>query len=140
MWHKRQLIRDKIVEALKGQTCAHDKVFSNRGRSFFQTELPSITVYTESESAELLMSPDTRLKRTMRLVVEAAAVQKHHIDNELDELCAEIEAVLKPATRPIFDGLVQTMTLSGTEIGLAEKGDSMLGSARLTFDVEYDTD
>jgi hypothetical protein len=138
--HKRQAIRDRIVEALKGQTCAHEKVFSNRGRSFFQNELPSITVYTESESSEILNPPHASLKRTMRLVVEAAAVQKSHIDNELDELCAEIEAVLKPATRPIFEGLVQTMILSGTEIGLAEKGDSMLGSARLTFDVEYDTD
>lgn len=135
--HKRQEIRERIVEALKGRTCAEDKVFTNRGRSFFQTELPSITVYTESETSQILNPPHASLKRTMRLVVEAAAVQKSHIDNELDDLCAEIEEVLKPSTR--FDGLVQSIVLSGTEIGLAEKGESMLGSARLTFDVEYDS-
>lgn len=136
--HKRQAIRDRIVEALKGQTHCGDKVFSNRGRSFFASELPSMTVYTESESSEILNPPTPQLKRTLTLVVEAAAVQDTHIDNELDELCEQVEAVLKPATRPIFDGLVQTMTLTGTEIGLAEKGDAIMGSARLTFSVEYD--
>lgn len=128
------------MEALRGQTCADEKVFSNRGRSFFQTELPSITVYTESESSEILLSPHPSLKRTMTIVVEAALIQKAHIDDELDAFCQEIETALPPATRPIFEGLVQTMILTGTEIGMAEKGEQMLGSARLTFSVEYDTD
>lgn len=97
-----------------------------------------MTVYTESESSELLNPPTPKLKRTMTLIVEAAAIQETHIDNELDELCEQIEAVLKPATRPIFDGLVQTMTLTATEMGLAEKGEELMGSARLTFSVEYD--
>jgi hypothetical protein len=136
--HKRQAIRDAIVDKLKGHTACGERVFSNRGRSFFASELPSITVYTESESSEVLNYPQATLKRTLTLIVEAATVQNQHIDNELDELCLEIEAALPTETRPALGNLVQRMILSGTEIGLAEKGEQIMGSARMTFAVEYE--
>jgi hypothetical protein len=136
--HKRQAIRDAIVDGLKGHTACGERVFSNRGRSFFANELPSITVYTESETSELLNYPEPKLKRTISLIVEAAAIQADHIDNELDDLCQEIEAVLKPAPRPALGNLVQRMILQSTEIGLAEKGEQIMGSARMTFSVEYE--
>jgi len=135
--HKRQQIRDQIVEKLKGQTRCGDRVFSNRGRSFFATELPSITLYTESETSTFLHPPETRLKRTMRLVIEAASIQETHIDNELDDLGAEIEAALP--NFHIFQNDIQSMQLAESEIGISDRGEKIIGSIRLVYEVEYET-
>lgn len=135
--HKRKQIRDSIVERLKGATHCGERVFSNRGRSFFANELPSITVYTESESSAFLNSPETRLRRTLKLVIEAATIQQHHIDDELDELALQVEEALPNSQ--YFDGLIQTISLSQSEMGLADKGDKVMGSVRMTYEVEYES-
>lgn len=137
MTHKRKEIRDKVVEKLKGSTHCADRVFSNRGRPFFANELPSITVYTESEISSFLNPPENRIKRSLKLIVEAATVQNCHIDDELDELAAQIEAAL-PNTQ-IYNGTFQTISLSQTDVGLAEKGEKVMGSVRMTYDIEYET-
>jgi len=135
--HKRKEIRDSIVERLKGATHCGERVFSNRGRSFFASELPSITVYTDSESSQFLNAPENRLRRTIKLIIEAATIQQCHIDDELDELAMQIEAAIPNSQ--LFDGLIQNISLSQSEMGLADKGEKVMGSVRMTYEVEYDT-
>lgn len=139
--HKRQAIRETIVDLLKGRTRCGDRVFSNRGRSFFASELPSLTVYTEAETSEFMLPPQNALKRTLTVVVECALIMEQHIDNEIDDLAGEVEEVLqsKGAVSELYQGLLESFRLTGTETAVAERGEKVLGSARLTYEAEYET-
>lgn len=141
--HRRKEIRDMLVELLKGKTSCGGNVFSNRGRKFFSSELPSITVYTETESASFFNSPENILKRSLPIVVECAILQNDHPDDEIDSLCAEIENALPSRASPDlarYGSIVQSFRLSQTEIGMIDRGEKMLCTARMTFECEYDTD
>ncbi len=138
----RREIRDKIIELLKlGQTAAGQSVFSNRARPFNPRELPSITVYTESETSELANPPHSSLKRTLNLKIEAAIIEKTHLDDELDAVADEIERLFPPTFRPDprFEGKLRSMALVSTEFSIIRDAEEPVGVVQLGFNVEYES-
>jgi len=142
MDHKRKTIREKIVTLLKaGATSAGDNVFSNRAHALFATELPSIIVYSGDEDSEFLNPPENRLKRTLDVFIELAIGQTTNIEDEIDALCLEVEEIIKPKSEldRLYGNLVQSVELKKTETGIFEKADKVIGSAKLTYSFEYET-
>ena len=138
----RREIRDKIIEILKlGQTVAGQSVFSNRARPFNPRELPSITVYTDTETSELANPPHSSLKRTLNLKIEAAIIEDLHLDNELDELAEQIERLFPPTFRPDprFEGKLRSMALVSTEFSIIRDAEDPIGVVQLGFNIEYES-
>lgn len=142
MDHKRKTIREKIVQLLKdGATVAGQNVFSNRAHALYATELPSIIVYSGDEDSEFLNPPENRLKRTMSVFIEMALEQTASIEDEIDALCLQVEQIIKPKNEldRLYANLVQSVELKKTETGIFEKADKVIGSAKLTYSFEYET-
>ena len=143
MSHKRTLIRKKIETLLKGATICGDNVFTDRESALFQTELPAIIIYPGDENSEFLNPPENLLKRTIPIYIEFALIQTTggNIDDQIDDLCLQIEGIIKPKNEldSLYSQLVQSVVLTKTERGIFEKAKQIIGSGKLTYDFEYDS-
>lgn len=131
--HQRQIIRTQVAELLGTVPLLAGRTFTTRTRPTDAKELPVALVYTLSETSELAtMAGD--LRRTLSLVVE---LRLAGADDELDDLCALVEAVMSPGFN--LGGTAFLSTLAGTVIGLGGEGETAYLVATLTYTVLYDT-
>lgn len=140
--HKRQQIRDAIVTLLKDAgTSFGDSIHTNRGRHIYPNEFPYALVYIEQETSNPLLYPTEKLERSIKLIVEFACFMVDNIDDEIDSFSKEIEDVLTVQIQPNskYSNLFQSLNLEQTEIGVLEDGEKIMGSARLTFSVVYES-
>ncbi|MDZ4678401.1 MAG: hypothetical protein SGI74_12930 [Oligoflexia bacterium] len=135
MSHKRAVIREFIVNALKGQTGAGQNVFGNRANPLWEIPLPAILVYAREEHSEPISVATSPLKRTLSLAIEVRCQASSNLDDALDDVALEIENVIN--TDPLLGGNVIESILNQTEIEISSEGEKPIGALRLTFEVVY---
>lgn len=134
MANNRAAIRAAVRTFLSGQTDAGTNVVSNRDR-LWDSELPAIRIYTGPEQAIPESQRNVRSIRTLELQIEVKVKGGDSVDDELDELIAEVE-VLMTANHNLTDTILGS-SLSNTETSVNIDGDENIGVGVLTYECKY---
>lgn len=97
MSHKRQIIRDAIINQLKDKTDAGSNVYGNRAKPLFDQFLPVILVYSKQENIledQYNIDGYTSLKRELEIAIEAVILGGDDFDQKLDDIAEQIESAL----------------------------------------------
>jgi len=138
MAHVRQQIRDRIVSVLKSNALlVRRRVFSSRVYALTEKDLPAITVYTGSEASALQTIGLKTSARVVSVEVDIYVRATNNFDNDVDAIAVQIEEAI--ANDFTVNGLAKSAVLSGTDINFSGEAEQPIGSAKLTFDVRYDT-
>jgi hypothetical protein len=77
------------------------------------------------------------LDRTVEVVIEAYVRATANYDTILDTICAEVEAAMAgDVTR---GGFANDCKLTQTEFDFSDEGDRPIGTARITYAIDYRT-
>ena len=138
MAHVRQQIRERIVSVLTTNvTLVSNRVYGSRVYSFSEADLPAITVYAGSETSGLQTVGLKTSQRIVSIQVDAYVRATSDFDDDVDAIAVQIEEAI--ANDFTVNGLAKTAVLSSTEMNFSGEAEQPIGSARLTFDVRYDT-
>ena len=138
MAHVRQQIRERIVSVLNSNvTLVSNRVYGTRVYSFSEADLPAITVYAGSETSGLQTVGLKTSQRIVSIQVDAYVRATSDFDDDVDVIAVQIEEAI--ANDFTVNGLAKTAVLSSTEMNFSGEAEQPIGSARLTFDVRYDT-
>lgn len=138
MAHVRQQIRERIVSVLNSNvTLVSNRVYGTRVYSFSEADLPAITVYAGSETSGLQTVGLKTSQRIVSIQVDAYVRATSDFDDDVDAIAVQIEEAI--ANDFTVNGLAKTAVLSSTEMNFSGEAEQPIGSARLTFDVRYDT-
>lgn len=135
---ERKIIRNKCKELLLGRTAAGDSVFINRSNPFWHENLPSISIYTRTESnIEQFSQQPRQYKRFLELGIEivVAGETEEIATDRLDELAAEIEDVL--TTDHTLDCTASDIEISSVQMEFEHNGEQVNGFCTLRFEVLY---
>lgn len=136
MTHIRTQIRQEVVNLLKGNTVAGNKVYGSRIRPL--DNLPAIAVFTLNEEAETVTISYPRTQsRNLNLAVEIYVKANTGFDDEADALAAEVEALLAADTS--LGGLAKDIKLVATGLLFSGEGEKPAAIATLTYSVLYQT-
>ena len=89
MSHKRQIIRDAIINQLKDKTDAWSNVYGNRAKPLFDQFLPAILVYSKQENIledQYNIDGYAPLKRELEIAIEAVILGGDDFDQKLDDI------------------------------------------------------
>jgi hypothetical protein len=141
----RKVIRKKIIELLKGQTDAEDRVFPNASIPPWSKDLPAILVFNRLEDAEEWAKAPRELKRMVDFSVEitAAGSDEHELlppnvnslSDILDDIAQQVEDVFEKDET--LGGTADDSILTSTQFDVEGSGEQPIGSARLVFRVTY---
>ncbi len=141
--HARQAIREAVVAKLStAATAAEGRVFPMRFVTYTGLTLPAIGVYATKESVD----PASRntapryLARDLQITVEAVVKYDQYgdkVETALDAISLEIERAMH--ADPTFGGVAGDSLLASTDLDVLIEGDRMVGVARLTYTVDYET-
>lgn len=135
MASQRKIIRAAIVTALRNAAITGTNVFPNRWLPTWETELPSIFVYTDSEDAEVFSIAPREMRRETQVVTEVIFLADSSLDDQLDDLGELIENVI--VADPQFAGTADDTFLKGTVLDLFSNGDALMGSLKITWGVRW---
>lgn len=141
MAHKRKLIREEIVAALKnGLTLvASGSIYESRVEPIFDhSTLPAIAVYTREETAQSLNDHHKLYSRQLSLAVEILVRANENTDDDIDAISEEIEAVLNSVQYERSNNY-QAIEYTGTDVAFIAEGRVPKAAARLTYQIEYET-
>lgn len=139
--HKRKLIREEIVNALKNGVSLVDStsIFESRMEPIFESEkIPAIAVYTREETADSFNDVEKIYHRKLSLAVEVLVRGNTGSDDAIDAICEEIETVLHSVQQERSSNY-QTIEYTGTEIAFIAEGRAPKAAARLTYTIDYET-
>lgn len=141
----RKDIRQKVAAALlAANTGAGVNVFASRATPISAEQLPAILVYTREETVEVFNEAPRELRRLLSLGIEIAAAANEALDDTLDDLAQEVEAVMSEQQTfrdPLTgDDTISDAVLERAEITLVGEGDRQHGSCVLTYRVTYFTE
>lgn len=139
MPHARQLIRDALVQALiDASTAAGTRVFPSRYLPIRRSEIPAIAVYLNSEDVDpdswetapvlLVREPDVMIQGWVEAEVGV------DIDDQLDDLAVEIEAVVHADDN--IAG-IERIRLANTEKTVTPDGDRLTGLIVMRYVARY---
>ncbi len=138
MAHVRQQIRDRIVSVLKSNaSLVRRRVFSSRVYALTEKDLPAITVYTGSEASALQTIGLKTSARVVSVEIDIYVRATNNFDNDVDAIAVQIEEAI--ANDFTVNGLAKSAVLASSEINFSGEAEQPIGSAKLTFDVRYDT-
>ena len=138
MPHVRKQIRDRIFFVLKSNvSLVKRRVFSSRVYALTEKDLPAITVYAGSETSALQTIGVKTSARVVSIEVDLHVRATNNFDNDVDAIAVQIEEAI--ANDFTVNGLAKSAVLSGTDINFSGEAEQPVGSAKLTFDVRYDT-
>jgi len=136
--HVRQQIRERIVSVLTTNVAlVSSRVYGTRVYSLTEADLPAITVYAGSETSGLQTVGLKTSQRIVSIQVDAYVRATSDFDDDVDAIAVQIEEAI--ANDFTVNGLAKTAVLSSTEMNFSGEAEQPIGSARLTFDVRYDT-
>lgn len=139
MAHIRKQIRDRFVSVLKSNVgLVKRRVFPSRIYALTTPDLPAITVYTGSESSDLMTMGSRTMMRELMLEVDLYVRLNDTFDNKVDDVCVQIEEAI--ANDFNVNGLAKDAVLMSTEIDFSGEAEQPIGVAKLTFRVRYVTD
>ena len=136
--HARKQIRDAVVTAVTGLTTTGANVYPTRMHRVTASMLPCLLVYTlEEESEPDNISRPRGLDRESDIAIEAVAEDNDTLDDTLDTMSKEVEAVLG---NNLLGGLVKDLFLAATEVVLNDAAaNKKLGAVRMTWRCKYRT-
>lgn len=136
MSHVRTQIRQAVVTLLRNQTSAGNRVYASRVHPLNDPKLPALLVYTPQESVgnPTMQRPRTQ-SRQLQLVIEGYLKARGEIDDDADQLAAEVEQRI--AADPKLGGLVKDAMLDVTTTQLSGEGEKPIAVLSLTFAVLY---
>ncbi len=138
MAHVRQQIRERIVSVLNsGVTLVSNRVYGSRVYSLTEADLPAVIVYAGSETSALQTMGLKTSARVVSIEVDAYVRGTSNFDNDVDAIAVQIEEAI--ANDFNVNGLAKSAVLANTEINFSGEAEQPIGSAKLTFDVRYDT-
>lgn len=138
MAHLRKGIRDAIVARLAaGNTAAGTRVFSNRAKPLFNSELPCILVYSKTEAVEVSIESPREYKRSLSISLElvTTSTSESTMDDDLDAFCEQVETLI--FSEETFGGLVSDTILGETEMDLIQEGEKPVGAAKISLTMPY---
>ena len=97
MSHKRQIIRDAIINQLKDKTDAGSNIYGNRAKPLFDQSIPAILVYSKQENIledQYNIDGYASLKRDLEIAIEAVIIASDEFDQKLDDIASQIESAL----------------------------------------------
>jgi hypothetical protein len=138
MDHMRKQIRSAVLQALLGLKTTRRNVFATRTVPLNADTLPGLCVYTLSEQSGVdTMGKNRSLKRMLDLVIEGVTKSRASIDDDLDQIAAEVETAM--ALDPSLGGLAYDCVLQSTKIAVRGVAETDTGSVQLTYSVTYRT-
>ena len=136
MSHVRQQIREYFGTTLTGLTTTGSNVFESRVYPLDNTTLPTLLIYTKSESSEpIVIGVDRVMSRELAVVVEAYCKATSNFDDTIDTISKEVEEAIS-ADRTL-GGLAKDTFIESTEIEFNGEGEKPLGYVSLTFLTNY---
>lgn len=142
--HQRRIIRNGFAAAITAaNTAAQDRVFASRVAPAdvddLMAEGPIVFVYTQKDAIKKEDYPaslyDSGVKRCLEVAVEITATGAWVVDDKLDDLAEQIEAIFEN-WEP--DGLPATeVRLVSTEIDYSDAFQQPVGGALLMFEADY---
>ena len=140
MSHKRQIIRDAIINQLKDNTDDGSNIYGNRAKPLFDQFLPAILVYSKQENIledQYNIDGYAALKRDLEIAIEAVIIASDEFDQKLDDIASQIESALDGFE--IETRKADLIKLKSTEIDYSIEGSKIYGAVRLTYSVIYRT-
>ena len=136
MAHIRQQIREAVGSRLNNLTTTGTNVYQSRVFPIETAKLPTLIIYTTSESNELLeMNSPRTLQRTLNLTVEAYAKNVTTFDDLADTINAEVEVAM--SSDVTFGGLSRDSFLESVEINFNGEGDQPLAVLIMNYSILY---
>ena len=143
--HRRTEIRGAVAAALLNQTDAQDRVYKSRLAPITTDSLkedgPALMVYVRSEKIDAEAYPvsgaEGAVERVLMFTVEAVVRASEDVDDQLDAMGLQVEAILEDFEVPGFG--VAEARLMQTEIDISDAFDVPTGSIALTYAFKYQT-
>lgn len=138
--HYRKQIREAMKAALLGQTDAGANVFTTRARpvlEVLQKREMVLSVYTADERSER-DGTGYNLNRTLTLSIEGMAGGGDDLDDILDLLAEQVEAVAF-ANKTLSNLLAEDLVLESTTMEISARGNMQVGAFRMDFSTMYQT-
>lgn len=136
--HARAQIRTGIASLLTNLATTGPRIYPSRVFSLEESELPSLSVFTSTESVtRTTMGPPVRYHRDLTVIIEGHAIADELVDDVLDQISAEVETAMAGAL--IIDSRTLSTQLVSTESSLSGEGETQVGVVRLTFTIPYST-
>ena len=134
--HVRQQIREYFGTTLTGLTTTGANVYESRVYTLQEDTLPSLVIYTKSESSEpIVIGTDRVMSRELSVVVEAYCKATSNFDDTIDTISKEVEeAIMSDRT---LGGLAKDTYVESTEIEYTGEGEQPVGYVTLTFLTNY---
>lgn len=138
MAHVREQIRDALVVAVTDLATTGRNVFRSRIYPMEQSKLPSLAVYTKSESSDYATQtvPRTLIRRLMANI-EAYVSANEDYDETIDDIASEIESALY--TNRLFNGLAKDSKITGVEVEFSGDAENPVAVATFGIEITYVT-
>ena len=134
--HIRQQIREYLGATLTGLTTTGNHVYESRVYTLQESTLPSLVIYTNSETSEpIVIGTDRVMSRQLSVVVEGYVKANSNFDDTIDTISKEVEEAI--AADQTLNGLAKDCYLESTEIEFNAEGEKPLGYVSLTFLTNY---
>lgn len=141
MPHVREQIRVAALAALDSLTTTGTRAEASRIYNSEASDLPNLTIYTEDETSEFDVPTNypRKVSKALELIVEGRAKAVSGLDNTLDDIEVEVNAILAPQAQKgqRFGNLIKDIYLESSTIELSSEGNQPLGLIRMKWMVEY---
>jgi hypothetical protein len=136
MAHVRQQIREYFGTTLNNLATTGANVYESRVYTLQEDTLPSLVIYTKSESSEpIVIGTDRVMSRDLSVVVEAYCKAVNNFDDTIDTICKEVEEAI--AADRTLGGLAKDTYIETTDIEYTGEGDQPVGFVTLNFLTNY---
>jgi hypothetical protein len=132
---KRQQIREAIKTMLLNNTDAGANVYSNRVSAFWKSELPSISIFMRDEALTPREMAKKNYIRKSNVLIEIHAEANEGLDDTLDEINEQVEAILLADTGLM--NTVQGLVFTDLEFEVANDASTNIGVLTLTLQITY---
>jgi len=136
MAHVRRQIREAAAALVTGLATTGARVFQSRVYPLNDADLPCLLVNTDGEDIIADTIGALLLERSLHLKIRAVAKATANLDDTLDQMLAEVEAVLSGST---LGGLAKTVTPQSIAIQMDDSLEKPVGVAELDYLVSYFT-
>ena len=134
--HVRQQIREYFGTTLTGLTTTGANVYESRVYTLQEDTLPSLVIYTKSETSEpIVIGTDRVMSRELSVVVEAYCKATSNFDDTIDTISKEVEEAI--AADRTLGGLAKDTFIESTDIDYTGDGEQPVGYVTLTFLTNY---
>lgn len=138
----RKYLRKKIQDLLKAGNIegVGKDVFSMRSISSDIEELPIILIYPKNENISRFDESPKRYLRTLTIIIEVISTDNNDeiLSDELDRLSSDVENVIEKDLE--IESCVENIELQSVIYDTEGDGQSPVGSATLTYQVDYITE